>query len=177
MSNLTQDFAEEVVAMFCPTTKVKITDGSDGIYLTKTNEIHCGKDWSVSGLLHEIAHAKYYLEENKTGHDGRYADILTKITDEYMSSDISYLYQDSKSKTIRGLADDFLSAHKELERTRKALDVAVDAIKSAKARLELINNSKFANLNNVLQIQCQCEVLKINKALDQITALEQKDVK
>ena len=92
MSNLTQDFAEEVVAMFCPTTKVKITDGSDGIYLTKTNEIHCGKDWSVSGLLHEIAHAKYYLEENKTGHDGRYADILTKITDEYMSSDISYLY-------------------------------------------------------------------------------------
>lgn len=126
MSNLTQDFAEEVVAMFCPTTKVKITDGSDGIYLTKINEIHCGKDWSVSGLLHEIAHAKYYLEENKTGHDGRYADILTKITDEYMSSDISYLYQDSKSKTIRGLADDFLSAHKELERTRKALDVALD---------------------------------------------------
>jgi hypothetical protein len=122
MSNLTQDFAEEVVAMFCPTTKVKITDGIDGIYLTKTNEIHCGKDWSVSGLLHEIAHAKYYLEENKTGHDGRYADILTKITDEYMSSDISYLYQDSKSKTIRGLADDFLSAHKELERTRKALE-------------------------------------------------------
>lgn len=132
MSNLTQDFAEEVVAMFCPTTKVKITDGSDGIYLTKINEIHCGKDWSVSGLLHEIAHAKYYLEENKTGHDGRYADILTKITDEYMSSDISYLYQDSKSKTIRGLADDFLSAHKELERTRKALDVAVDKLKGIK---------------------------------------------
>lgn len=65
----------------------------------------------------------------------------------------------------------------ELIRTRKALDVAVDAIKSAKTRLELINNSKFANLNNVLQIQCQCEVLKINETLEQITELEQKDVK
>jgi hypothetical protein len=63
----------------------------------------------------------------------------------------------------------------ELQRTRKALEIAVDAIKSAKARLELINNSKFANLNNVLQIQCQCEVLKINKTLEQITALEQKE--
>lgn len=59
--------------------------------------------------------------------------------------------------------------------TKKKLDVAVDALKSAKTRLELINNSKFANLNNVLQIQCQCEVLKINEALEQITALEQKD--
>lgn len=121
MSNLTQDFSEKVVAMFCPTTKVKITDGSDGVYLTKINEIHCGKDWSVSGLLHEIAHAKYYLEENKTGHDGRYADILTQITDEYMNSGICYLYQDSKSKTTPWLADDFLSARKELECTRKAL--------------------------------------------------------
>lgn len=64
---------------------------------------------------------------------------------------------------------------KVLINTRKALDIAVDALKSAKARLELINNSKFANLNNVLQIQCQCEVLKINEALEQITALEQKD--
>lgn len=66
---------------------------------------------------------------------------------------------------------------KELERTRKALDIAVDALKSAKTRFELINNSKFANLNNVLQIQSQCEVLKINEALEQITAIEQKDVK
>ena len=160
MSNLTQDFAEEVVAMFCPTTKVKITDGSDGIYLIKTNEIHCGKDWSVSGLLHEIAHAKYYLEENKTGHDGRYADILTKITDEYMSSDISYLYQDSKSKTMRGLADDFLSTYKELERTRKALEIAVDALKYANKCI------KGGGVNWETEI---------DKALDKITALEQKE--
>lgn len=62
-----------------------------------------------------------------------------------------------------------------LIRTRKALDVAIDAIKSAKTRLELINNSKFANLNNVLQIQSQCEILKIEKSLEQITALEQKE--
>ena len=125
---LTQEFADQVVSMFCPTTKVKITTGNDGIYLTKTNEIHCGEDWSVAGLLHEIAHAKYYIEENKTGHDGRYADILTKITNEYMQSDI-YLHQDSQSKTMRRLADDFLSTYKELETTRKALDVAVDALK------------------------------------------------
>lgn len=48
------------------------------------------------------------------------------------------------------------------------LEIATEALKSAKARLELINNSKFANLNNVLQIQSQCEILKINKALEQI---------
>ncbi|MBQ2397633.1 MAG: hypothetical protein II304_11470 [Bacteroidales bacterium] len=78
--------------------------------------------------------------------------------------------------TIRwAYVNDLLACEQELDRTRKALDVAVDALKSAKTRLELINNSKFANLNNVLQIQSQCEVLKINEALDQITALEQKD--
>lgn len=174
MSNLTQDFAEEVVAMFCPTTKVKITDGSDGIYLTKTNEIHCGKDWSVSGLLHEIAHAKYYLEENKTGHDGRYADILTKITDEYMSSDISYLYQDSKSKTIRGLVDDFLSAHKELERTRKALDVAVSQLKKTS---DYIEDCRYQETNYFLVDSKDVSIVldETNDALEQITALEQKD--
>lgn len=58
-----------------------------------------------------------------------------------------------------------------LDRTRKALGIVVDALKSAKTRLELINHSKFANLNNVLQIQSQCEVLKINKALDQINEI------
>ena len=178
MSNLTQDFSEKVVAMFCPTTKVKITDGSDGIYLTKTNEIHCGKDWSVSGLLHEIAHAKYYLEENKTGHDGRYADILTKITDEYMSSDISYLYQDSKSKTIRGLADDFLSIHKELERTRKALDVAVAALKEINDRYEAEEQRGREEDDSHDWWDFAMDTGEIlTKALEQITALEQKYVK
>ena len=162
MSNLTQDFAEKVVAMFCPTTKVKITDGSDGIYLTKINEIHCGKDWSVSGLLHEIAHAKYYLEENKTGHDGRYADILTKITDEYMSSDISYLYQDSKSKTIRGLANDFLSAHKELDRTRKALEIAKERLKNTILDAEILATPEYL-------------ASRAKETLDEITAQEQKE--
>lgn len=176
MSNLTQDFSEKVVAMFCPTTKVKITDGSDGIYLTKTNEIHCGKDWSVSGLLHEIAHAKYYLEENKTGHDGRYADILTKITDEYMSSDISYLYQDSKSKTIRGLADDFLSIHKELERTRKALDVAVAALKEINDRYEAEEQRGRGEDDSPDWWDFAMDTGEtLTKALEQITTLKQKD--
>jgi hypothetical protein len=71
--------------------------------------------------------------------------------------------------------DALAQAKQDLEHTRKALAVAVDAIKSAKARLELINNSKFANLNNVLQIQSQCEILKIEESLEQITTLEQKD--
>lgn len=55
-----------------------------------------------------------------------------------------------------------------LTQAKQDLEIVVDALKSAKARLELINNSKFANLNNVLQIQSQCEILKINKALEQI---------
>ncbi len=170
MSNLTQDFAEKVVAMFCPTTKVKITDGSDGIYLIKINEIHCGKDWSVSGLLHEIAHAKYYIEENKTGHDGRYADILTKITDEYMNSNIFYLYQDSKSKITQRLADDFLSASKELECTRKALEIAWDGLKKIGSG-NIIEHSVVGHENDN-------KIFIANKALDESkTTLEQKDVK
>ena len=205
MSNLTQDFSEKVVAMFCPTTKVKITDGSDGIYLTKTNEIHCGKDWSVSGLLHEIAHAKYYLEENKTGHDGRYADILTKITDEYMSSDISYLYQDSKSKTIRGLSDDFLSVHKKLEHTREALEQseiccsewekqALDykaenialsgdlertrrALDVATERLEQITHESFQGDQQSINMGFHIRAAAALTDIDEITSLEQKDVK
>ena len=58
--------------------------------------------------------------------------------------------------------------------TKKKLDIAIDALKSAKTRMELINNSKFANLNHVLQIQCQCEVLKIDKVLEQINQKEQQ---
>lgn len=77
----------------------------------------------------------------------------------------------------KDLSDKIGKLETELDRTRKALEIAVDALKSAKTRFELINNSKFANLNNVLQIQSQCEVLKIEESLEQITALEQKDVK
>lgn len=55
-----------------------------------------------------------------------------------------------------------------LMQAKQDLEIVVDALKSAKKRFELINNSKFANLNNVLQIQSQCEILKINQALEQI---------
>ena len=63
---------------------------------------------------------------------------------------------------------------KALIETMKKLDIAVDGLKSAKTRLELINNSKLANLNHVLQIQCLCEVLKIDKALEQIKQKEEQ---
>ena len=98
------------------------------------------------------------------------------------SGGLFHSYNEFEPMTPAGLSrwaylSDFINCQKELIRTRKALDVAVDALKSAKTRFELINNSKFANLNNVLQIQSQCEILKIEKSLEQIKALEQKDVK
>ena len=55
-----------------------------------------------------------------------------------------------------------------LIQAKQDLEIAVDTLKSAKTRFERINNSKFANLNNVLQIQSQCEILNIDKALEQI---------
>lgn len=70
--------------------------------------------------------------------------------------------------TTNELLVNVVGLRQQLDRTKKKLDIAVDALKSAKTRLELINNSKFANLNHVLQIQTQCEILKIDKALEQI---------
>ncbi len=81
---------------------------------------------------------------------------------------------DNKKCKLQMIGGD-IELWQELIHTRKALDVAKDGLKSAKKRFELINNSKFANLNNVLQIQSQCEISKIEKSLEQITALEQKD--
>ena len=56
--------------------------------------------------------------------------------------------------------DDLLPLETELERTRKALDVAVDALKYA---------------NKCIKGGCINWETEIDKALEQITALEQKD--
>lgn len=57
----------------------------------------------------------------------------------------------------------------ELIRTRKALDVAVDAIKNA---TEYLGNQE--PLVDVMAMNLHTD---LSKALEQITALEQKDVK
>ena len=56
---------------------------------------------------------------------------------------------------------------KELERTRKALDVAIDALKEYEDRDSYDCNGDW----------CGCEYSTAHKALEQITALEQKYVK
>ena len=63
--------------------------------------------------------------------------------------------------TIRwAYVEDFLALEQELERTRKALDVAVDALKEIQDKGEYVNPIELAE-----------------SYLDEITALEHKDVK
>ena len=62
-----------------------------------------------------------------------------------------------------------LKTTEKLERTRKALDVAVDAIKNA---TEYLGNQE--PLVDVMAMNLHTD---LSKALEQITALEQKDVK
>jgi hypothetical protein len=76
--------ASEIVRKYSPTTKLKITSGCDGLYLTETNEILIGRDWHLGGLLHELTHALLYLEEKRTGHDGVFADRFTKLVGEVL---------------------------------------------------------------------------------------------
>ena len=67
--------------------------------------------------------------------------------------------------------------HEELIRTRKALDVAVDALKSAH---EYYQNCVIRE-KQPQEINWYCTAMNMDndifKALEQITALEQKDVK
>lgn len=59
--------------------------------------------------------------------------------------------------------------HEELIRTRKALEIAVDAVK---------DNLSQANFTQMLDAsRFHCIRTKCESALEQITALEQKDVK
>ena len=60
-----------------------------------------------------------------------------------------------------------ISMWRDLIRTHKALDVAVDALKEYEDRDSYDCNGDW----------CGCEYSTAHKALEQITALEQKDVK
>lgn len=63
--------------------------------------------------------------------------------------------------------DDLLALETEMERTRKALDVAVDALKD---NLSQANFTQMLDASRFHCIRTKCET-----ALEQITALEQKD--
>ena len=82
---ITQEQAEKIVSRYTPTTIVIVNDSDsmDGIYLQKTNTISIAHNWSVAGLLHEITHAVLWVEEERIGHDGVFADRFTKIVSDY----------------------------------------------------------------------------------------------
>ena len=66
---------------------------------------------------------------------------------------------------------DLLALEAELEDTRKALDVAVDALKSVRKCLCEMPDPSGAT---ILRMACE-SATTVKKALEQITALEQKD--
>ena len=74
--------AKELVKKYCPETKLQLKNGCDGLYMTETDTILIGRDWNISGLLHEITHAMLYKEDSRVGHDGVFADKLTKLCGE-----------------------------------------------------------------------------------------------
>lgn len=76
--------AAEIMRKYCPSTKLEIRAGCDGIYLNESNTIVIGRDWHLGGLLHEITHAILYQEEGRVGHDGVFADRFTKIVGEVL---------------------------------------------------------------------------------------------
>lgn len=77
-----EGFANFLVGKYCPQTKLIIRDGTDGIYFTDRDEIIIGKNWHIGGLLHEITHAILYKQDERVGHDGVFADTLTRLIGE-----------------------------------------------------------------------------------------------
>ena len=84
------------------------------------------------------------------------------------SGGLFHSYNEFEPMTPAGLSRwaylaDFINCQKELDRTRKALDVAIDALK------------EIIDWDNCVALQLNDFVGIANKALEQITALEQKD--
>ena len=50
---------------YCPETKLELKNGCDGLYLPESDVIWLGRDWNISGLLHEITHAMLYKEDGR----------------------------------------------------------------------------------------------------------------
>lgn len=84
--------------------------------------------------------------------------VKSKRTGEYLVGSEFEFILDNFTKWA--YFDDLLALETELDRTRKALDVAVDALKYA---------------NKCIKGGCISWETEIDKALEQVTALEQKD--
>lgn len=84
-----KDKAEVLIKKYCPSVTLVIADrkGKEGIYLKDNNRIVITKDWTITGLLHEMTHAILYLEEGRIGHDGVFADRFTKLVAEVFEGD------------------------------------------------------------------------------------------
>lgn len=77
---------------------------------------------------------------------------------------------EQNNQVLRNKCEEYLG---ELERTHKALDVAVDALKSVRKCLCEMPDPSGAT---ILSMACESATI-VKKVLEQITALEQKDVK
>ncbi len=87
---LNKEEAEKIVKRFSPTTKLTITKcpGREGIYMGKTNEIIITHDWNIAGLLHEITHARLYLDGRNYRRSVDFAHEFTKIVGEYLEDKV-----------------------------------------------------------------------------------------
>lgn len=92
------------------------------------------------------------------------------------SGGLFHSYNEFEPMTPAGLSRwaylaDFINCQKELDRTRKALDIAVDALKNVQK-----NSPENYTATQAVFLLAKNSVF-VNNALEQITALEQKDVK
>ena len=108
---------------------------------------------AILGLSHTLGIATEYLKTTKK----------TKQSREQVNLDP----RSDISKAWHQVLEDARTRKQDLEITRKALDVAVDALKEYEDRDSYDCNGDW----------CGCEYSTAHKALEQITALEQKDVK
>ena len=102
--------------------------------------------------------------EYDTGYDGDYSCAKCGRAKMFGSEELWQALTDSM-KEYDLCHDALVGRTKELERTRKALDVAVDALKTIKYRNETYNRDDSP------------DCIDATLALDEITALEQKDIK
>jgi hypothetical protein len=102
---------------------------------------------------------------DKTPEEDRVIVVKSKRTGEYLVGSEFEFILDHFTKWA--YFDDLLALETELKHTRKALDVAVDAIKNA---TEYLGNQE--PLVDVMAMNLHTD---LSKVLEQITALEQKD--
>lgn len=100
-----------------------------------------------------------------TPEEDRVIVVKSKRTGEYLVGSEFEFILDNFTKWA--YFDDLLALETELDRTRKALEIAKDALNEYEDRDSYDCNGDW----------CGCEHSTAHEALEQITALEQKDVK